>query len=168
MKRIVEYKEKAYYARKLAKYGEEEPEDLLESKISEEFILTYLSWTNQEKLSSLREMLEKEDSDDTTEDIEIIDRVEFDGAVITADGMKGTETLQVTMPDSVYSLAEDVGVSDLFVADIAVVNAISGEDRSSGSVEINIQIPFEAEEIDVIHFIEDASKKIFLFNEDGW
>ena len=35
---MVEYKEKAYYARKLARYGEEEPEELLENKISEEFL----------------------------------------------------------------------------------------------------------------------------------
>ena len=36
--KISEYKEKAHYARKLASYGQEELEELLESKLSEEFI----------------------------------------------------------------------------------------------------------------------------------
>ena len=36
--KISEYKEKAHYARKIAGYGQEELEELLESKLSEEFI----------------------------------------------------------------------------------------------------------------------------------
>jgi hypothetical protein len=36
--KISEYKEKAYYARKLANYGQEDAEELLENKISEEFV----------------------------------------------------------------------------------------------------------------------------------
>lgn len=36
--KLPEYKEKAYYARKLAAYGKEQQEELLESKISEDFI----------------------------------------------------------------------------------------------------------------------------------
>ncbi len=36
--KLSEYKEKAYYARKLAAYGKEQQEELLESKISEDFI----------------------------------------------------------------------------------------------------------------------------------
>lgn len=36
--KIADYKEKAHYARKLAGYGQEELEELLESKLSEEFV----------------------------------------------------------------------------------------------------------------------------------
>lgn len=36
--KIAEYKERAYYARKMANYGKKEPEQLLESRISEEFV----------------------------------------------------------------------------------------------------------------------------------
>ncbi len=61
--KISEYKEKAHYARKLASYGQEELEELLENKLSEEFIKE-----SEEILKTLKEksLAQCEDTDPKT------------------------------------------------------------------------------------------------------